>query len=175
MVLARIRRILFATAFVVAVLPAPRIHAQDHSAEADQLISTFQKIENNWSDAINTHNQFELENTLSKQFVGISAQGTVTNRDQQIAMLFNKQLAPRVLQQTVVTVRSYAGADGADIAVVSGTYVLKVKDGKGIDDERGIFTHIFLHTRTMWSCINAQNTIIINQLLPKTKLEQPKK
>jgi len=161
---------------IALALLLPTLHAQTNTAaEADQLISSFQKIEDAWSAAINNHDQFQLENILSPQFVGISAQGSVTNRDQQIAALFNKELAPAILSQKAITVRTYAGLDGANMAVVSGTYILKIKSGKDVDDEQGIFTHIFLYTHTRWTCINAQRTIIVNQLLPKTKLPAPKK
>jgi hypothetical protein len=163
-------------ALAILVPFSARLHAQtDNSNEADQLIASFQKIENAWSDAVNNHDQFALENVLSPQFVGISAVGSVTNRDQQIAALFNKSLAPTVLSQRVITVRTYAGVDGANIALVSGTYVLKTKDGHDVDNASGIFTHVYLYSRNRWLCINAQSTIIVNQLLPKTKLVAPKK
>ena len=165
---------LAAPQFVVAQTILQTTPAPD-PAESDRYIAEFQKIESAWTDAINTKNQFTLENILSPQFVGISATGQVTNRDQQIATLFRTGIAPAILTQRVITARVYAGANGTNFAVVSGTYALKTKDGKDVDDEQGIFTHIYLHNRTQWQCINAQRTIIINQLLPKTKLAPPKK
>jgi len=149
---------------------APTLRAQQNADVINKLISDFQGIENSWSDAINTHNQYELENVLNTSFVGISADGKVTNRDQQVAAMYISKNSPSILTQRVLTVSEYAGADGANIAIVSGTYILKTKDGHDVDDERGLFTHIYLHGRTTWTCIHSQRTIIINQLLPKTKL-----
>jgi hypothetical protein len=160
-------------AFTLLSHHMPVLHAQSDN-DANQLISTFQQVEDSWTSAVNNHDQFALENVLSPQFVGISAQGAVTNRDQQIAALFNKDLPPAVLDQKVVTVRTYAGLDGANVAVVSGTYALKTKDGRDVDDERGIFTQVFLYDHNRWVCINSQRTIIISQVLPKTKLSPSK-
>ena len=53
------------------------------SPEIDQ----FQKIENNWSDSINRHDQYALELVLSPLFVDVAASGDITTRNQQLAQV----------------------------------------------------------------------------------------
>ena len=163
---------------LIAALLLPALPARAQSDDPDAaaaLVASFQKVEDAWSAAINNHDQFALENILSAQFVGISAQGNVTNRDQQVALLFNKEKAPALIDQHVASVRTFAGINGANIAVVNGTYALQTKSGRDLDDEQGIFTHIYLHTRTAWVCINAQRTVVVDKVLARTRLAPPKK
>src|SRR5215469_14928673 len=68
---------------------APAATGTSAAATATTTASTevqqFQKIEDKWSDAVNNRDQYALELVLSPMFVGISASGDVTTRNQQLA------------------------------------------------------------------------------------------
>jgi hypothetical protein len=59
----------------------------------------FQKIEDRWSGAINSRDQYSLELVLSPEMIDISASGEVTTRNQQITMLLRKGAGPVSLNQ----------------------------------------------------------------------------
>ena len=114
-----------------------------------------QQVEDRWNDAITKRDQYALELVLAPQFIGISATGDVTTRNQQIANLFVKGSLPESLEQKVVSVR-FVG----DVAIVNGTYVMNWKTDKGPVLEKGIFSHVFEHVRTNWLCLNSQRTVV---------------
>ncbi len=114
-----------------------------------------QQVEDHWTNAVTKRDQYALELVLAPQFIGISATGDVTTRNQQIARLFVKGAEPDSLSQKVVSVR-FVG----DIAIVNGTYVMSWKDDKGPVLEKGIFSHVFEHVRTNWLCLNSQRTVV---------------
>jgi hypothetical protein len=114
-----------------------------------------QQLEDRWGNAVAKRDQYALELVLAPQFIGISATGDVTTRNQQIALLFVKGGEPESLSQKVVSVR-FVG----DIAIVNGTYVMSWKTEKGLVLEKGIFSHVFEHVRTNWLCLNAQRTVV---------------
>jgi hypothetical protein len=114
-----------------------------------------QQVEDRWNDAITKRDQYALELVLAPQFIGISATGDVTTRNQQIANLFVKGSLPESLEQKVVSVR-FVG----DVAIVNGTYVMSWKTDKGPVLEKGIFSHVFEHVRTNWLCLNSQRTVV---------------
>jgi hypothetical protein len=114
-----------------------------------------QQVEDRWNDAITKRDQYALELVLAPQFIGISATGDVTTRNQQIANLFVKNSLPESLEQKVVSVR-FVG----DVAIVNGTYVMSWKTDKGPVLEKGIFSHVFEHVRTNWLCLNSQRTVV---------------
>ncbi len=114
-----------------------------------------QQVEDRWNDAITKRDQYALELVLAPQFIGISATGDVTTRNQQIANLFVKGSLPESLAQKVVSVR-FVG----DVAIVNGTYVMSWKTDKGPVLEKGIFSHVFEHVRTNWLCLNSQRTVV---------------
>ena len=114
-----------------------------------------QQVEDRWSDAITKRDQYGLELVLAPQFIGISASGDVTTRNQQIAHLFVKGEGPESLEQKVVSVR-FVG----EVAIVNGTYVMTWKTDKGPVLEKGIFSHVFEHVRTNWLCLNSQRTVV---------------
>jgi ketosteroid isomerase-like protein len=118
-------------------------------------VSEFQKIEDSWSNAINARDQYGLELILSPLFVGISATGDVSTRNQQVADLISGDDKTLHLEQHVITVRTLG-----DIAVANGTYVLHHKVSSGQVDEKGVFTHVFQKVRGGWLCVNSQQTTV---------------
>jgi ketosteroid isomerase-like protein len=118
-------------------------------------IRDIQKIEDNWSGAINQRDQYALELVLSPLFVDVSAVGDVTTRNQQVANLIAAEDKTLHLDQKVITVRMLG-----DIAVANGTYVLHHKVGSATVDEKGVFTHVFEKVRNGWLCINSQRTLL---------------
>ncbi len=93
-----------------------------------------QQVEDRWATAVTKRDQYALELVLAPQYIGISASGDVTTRNQQIAHLFVKNAGPDSLEQKVISVR-FVG----DVAIVNGTYVMSWKGEKGPVLEKGIF------------------------------------
>jgi hypothetical protein len=114
-----------------------------------------QQVEDRWADAVTKRDQYGLELVLAPQFIGISATGDVTTRNQQISNLFVKNSGLESLSQKVVSVR-FVG----DVAIVNGTYSMSWKTDKGPVLEKGIFSHVFEHVRTNWLCLNSQRTVV---------------
>ncbi len=114
-----------------------------------------QQVEDRWDTAVTKRDQYGLELVLAPQFIGISASGDVTTRNQQIAQLFAKNAEPDSLEQKVVSVR-FVG----EVAIVNGTYVMTWKGEKTPFEEKGIFSHVFEHVRGTWLCLNAQRTVV---------------
>jgi ketosteroid isomerase-like protein len=130
------------------------------SPEIDQ----FQKIENNWSDSINRHDQYALELVLSPLFVDVAASGDITTRNQQLAQVITGEDKTIYLTQKVITVRMLG-----DIAVANGTYTLHHKVNVAQVDEKGVFTHVFERLRGGWVCVNSQRTALREDNNVKTK------
>ncbi len=128
-----------------------------------------QQVEDRWNDAVTKRDQYGLELVLAPQFIGISATGEVTTRNQQIARLFVKGEVPDSLSQKVVSVR-FVG----DVAIVNGTYVMSWKTDKGPVLEKGIFSHVFEHVRTTWLCLNSQRTVVAEDSKRAAAQEKPK-
>lgn len=128
-------------------------------------IKEMQKLEDQWSDSIVKRDQYGMELLLSPLYVGISASGEVTTRNQQIAQLFQKTTDPLTMEQRVISARMLG-----DVAVVNGTYVTRRKTGSDTLEERGIFTHVFQRVRSNWLCINSQRTIVAEESPTKQKV-----
>ncbi len=145
------RRIQSLLLILCGSLPAASIAAQQatKTTAVPPEFREMQQVEDRWDDAISKRDQYQLELVLAPQFIGISATGDVTTRNQQIAQLFVKNAGPEALQQKVVSVR-FVG----DVAIVNGTYVITWKTDKGPVLEKGIFSHVFEHVRTNWLCLN---------------------
>lgn len=125
----------------------------------------FQQIEDKWADAITQKDQYALELILAPSYVDISAAGVVSDRDQQIAHLLAKGTPQQILENKTVSVRILA-----DAAIVNGTYILHDKKAaKGVDEEKGIFTHVFQRGKNGWLCVSAQRTAVTGQSQPKGK------
>jgi ketosteroid isomerase-like protein len=133
--------------------PAPVAAQPAVTSTESPAIREFQKIEDAWSSAFNQRDQYSLELVLSPLFVDVSAGGEITTRNQQLALLITGEDKILHLDQRVITVRMLG-----DIAVASGTYVLRHKAGSGQVDEKGVFTHVFERAHGGWLCLNSQRT-----------------
>jgi ketosteroid isomerase-like protein len=118
-------------------------------------VQDFQKIEDKWTDAVNAHDQYALELVLSPVFVGISATGDITTRNQQLADVIADPDKALHLEQRIITVRMLG-----DIVVANGTYILHHKVGNNEVDEKGVFTHVFERMHNSWVCVNSQRTVL---------------
>jgi hypothetical protein len=114
---------------------------------------TFQQIEDRWSQAIAKRDQYALELVLSPELIDVSAWGDQTTRNQQIAMLFEKDAEPLSFGPRVTNVRTFG-----EVAVVIGSYDEQLRfNGKTVL-QTGLFTHIYHNERGNWLCVNAQRT-----------------
>jgi hypothetical protein len=133
-------------------------------------ITQFQKLEDQWSEALEKHDQYTLELLMSPAYLDISSVGDITTRNQQIALLYEKSGAqPVSMEQRVVNVRTIE-----DTAIVDGTYVQKWKVNGVVHEERGIFTHVYQHARGNWACVHSQRTPVVEKADEKT-VKQAKK
>jgi ketosteroid isomerase-like protein len=145
-------RSLFAA--VLFLCPIHTLTAQPADPSPD--LAAMQQVEDSWDAAVSKHDQYALENLLSRDYVGISAEGNVTTRNQQISHLFVAGAEPLTLKQKVISARVLG-----DVAVVNGTYVM---EWQGASDqhkvaEKGVFTHVFRkNSAGNWQCINSQRT-----------------
>lgn len=142
--------------------PAPAVPGAT-STQSDQL-AQFQKIEDAWSAAVNHHDQYGLELVLSPLLVDVSSTGSVTTRNQQVALVLNTDDKTINLEQKVVAVRPLG-----DVAVATGTYVLHHKVNSAEVDEKGVFMHVYQHVRGGWVCVNSQRTLLREDTGAKTK------
>jgi len=128
-----------------------------------------QQAEDRWANAVTKRDQYGLELVLAPQFIGISASGDVTTRNQQIAHLFVKGTEPESLEQKVVSVR-FVG----EVAIVNGTYVMTWKGEKAPILEKGIFSHVFEHANNTWLCLNSQRTVVAEVDKTANPVDRPK-
>ena len=156
---------IFVSLAASAVLLGGLASAQQTATTQPPEITQFQKLEDQWSDAVAKRDQYSLELLMSPLLVNISSTGEVTTRNQQIAQLFEKEgPQPISMEQRVVNVRTIE-----DMALVDGTYIVKWKINGQIREERGIFTHVYQHVRNNWVCVHAQRTAVIEKSDEKTK------
>lgn len=118
-------------------------------------VAQFQKIEDDWSNAVNKHDQYGLENALSPLLVDVAANGDVTTRNQQVVQVINGDDKTIWLTQKVITVRMLG-----DVAVANGTYTFHHKVDSAAVDEKGVFTHVFQRLHDRWICVNSQRTAV---------------
>lgn len=148
-----------------AAKPAPAaLPSSTATTDVGPQVKEFQKIEDNWSNAINARDQYSLELVLSPLFVDVSANGDITTRNQQLAQLITGEDKSMHLEQRVVTVRLLG-----DTAVANGTYQLHHKATSGAVDEKGVFTHVFERQRSGWVCVNSQRTLLREDASGKKK------
>jgi ketosteroid isomerase-like protein len=126
-------------------------------------LAEMQQVENAWDDAIAKHDQYALENLLAADYIGISAEGDVTTRNQQIAHMFVAGAEPLSLKQTVITVRPVG-----DAVLVNGTYVMEWPDTTAKEQakvaEKGVFTQVFRRNGAGgWQCISSQRTVVATE------------
>jgi hypothetical protein len=138
--------------------------AAPHQASQLPDKQTFQQIEDRWSQAIAKRDQYALELVLSPELIDVSAWGDQTTRNQQIAMLFEKDAEPLSLGQRVTNVRTFG-----DVAVVIGSYEEQLRvNGKQLR-QTGLFTHIYHSERGNWLCVNAQRTADLESVPEKAR------
>jgi hypothetical protein len=118
-------------------------------------IRDLQKVEDNWSNALNQRDQYGLELVLSPLFVNVAASGDISTRDQSIVALLNEQDKYAVTDMHVITVRMLG-----DVAVANGTYSFTHRVNNTPVVERGVFTHVFQKLHGNWVCMNAQRTVL---------------
>jgi ketosteroid isomerase-like protein len=146
-------------AAAIFALPFGSLAAQ--SADPSPAIAQMQQVEDSSDAAVTKRDQYALENLLARDYVGISAEGNVTTRTQQISHLFVAGAEPVSLTQKVIGARVIG-----DLAVVNGTYVM---EWQGANDqqkvaEKGVFTHIFRkNSLGNWQCINSQRTVVATE------------
>ena len=123
-------------------------------------VQQFQKLEDGWSIAAVNKDQYALENLLAPTFIDISAAAQVKTRNQSIVDALGGVPEPLLsMEQKVVNVRTVG-----DVAIVEGTYVLRLKEDRRTRDERGVFTHVWQKGRLSWNCVSAQRTAVVDQL-----------
>ncbi len=150
-------RVTLAALLLVASTASP-LPAQTQGGQT--TLQQFQRLEDDWSVALAHKDQYALENLLSPTFVDIAASGAVNTRNQSIVDTLGGVPEPLLsVEQKVVSVRVVS-----DIAIVEGTYVLRLKQGPRTRDERGVFTHVYQRARNLWTCISAQRTAVVDQL-----------
>jgi ketosteroid isomerase-like protein len=139
--------------------------SQNGAATTDSAqVGEFQKIENNWSEAVNQRDQYALELVLSPLFIDVSSKGEITTRNQQLAQAISNDDKTINLEQHVIAVRKLG-----DVVIANGTYTLHHKATSGPVDEKGVFTHVFQRTRGGWMCVNSQRTVLREEVSTKTK------
>jgi hypothetical protein len=155
---------LAASAVLFAGFAAAQQRAPEQPQQPPEIVQ-FQKLEDQWSDAVAKRDQYSLELLMSPVLVNISASGEVTTRNQQIAQLYEKS-GPQLMsmEQRVVNVRTFE-----DTAIVDGTYIIRWKIDGQTREERGIFTHVFQHARGNWVCVHAQRTAVVEKTDEKQK------
>lgn len=136
----------------------------DVMSTSPQSLGQFQKIEDAWSNAINTRDQYSLELVLSPLFVDVAATGDISTRNQMVAYLISGNDKSLHLEQKVITVRLMG-----DAAVVNGTYILHHQSEDGPVDDKGVFTHVFQRTKSRWVCMNSQRTLVREEATGKGK------
>jgi hypothetical protein len=134
----------------------PKAEAQAQPGTVQQ----FQKTEDSWSVALVNKDQYGLENLMSPTFIDIAASGAVNTRNQSIADTLAGLPQPLLsVEQKVVNVRVVS-----DVAIVEGTYVMRLKQEARTRDERGIYTHVYQRSHNTWSCVSAQRTAVVDEL-----------
>jgi ketosteroid isomerase-like protein len=144
----------------------PALRAQTSETDSPE-IAKIREIETNWAAALVKKDQFALDLALAPTYVDISATGDVSTKNQQIARLFAENYAVLGYNETITSIRVLG-----DIAIAQGTYTLRRKWASDVQEDRGIFTHIYQRNRATWQCINGQRTIVKEQVGPPKKVEK---
>ena len=161
---------------VVLCVTAPAAHAQttqDASASyAAQSSDTpdvlkVKAIETSWAEALVKKDQYALDLALAPSYVGISATGEVTTKNQAIARLFATNYSVLGYNETITSIRVLG-----DTAVAQGTYTLRRRWGNDVQEEQGIFTHVYARVRDTWQCVNSQQTVVSQKVAPPKTSEK---
>jgi ketosteroid isomerase-like protein len=159
--------LLLATLFAAIAFAPIQLQAQSAADPDSPEIAKVRTIESNWANALVKKDQYALDLALSPNYVDISATGEVTTKDQQIARLFSQNYPLTAYNETITSIRVLG-----DTAIAQGTYTLRRKWGDAMQEDRGIFTHVYQRTRTSWQCINGQRTIVREQVAAPRKTEK---
>lgn len=141
----------------VSYAPSTEMQSSAMAPEVDEM----QKVANLWDDAVNHRDQYGLELVLSPKLVDISSTGQVTNRDEQVALVIQKNSPLLVLDQKVASVRMLG-----NVAIVNGIYDMQFRpspERKQEKEEKGVYSQVFEHLRNSWVCINSQRTKLVAQ------------
>lgn len=149
--------LLLSCCVAIAQTPAPAAAADRPGVTVTESpeVMQFQKIEDNWANAVNSRDQYSLELVLSPLFVDVAATGDITTRNQQLVQVISPEDKSLWLTQKVITVRMLG-----DIAVANGTYTLHHKVNGSEVDEKGVFTHVYERLRGGWVALNSQRTAL---------------
>src|SRR5208337_22171 len=82
--------------------PVPPANEPAVTTTVSPEIAQFKKLEDNWSDAVNRHDQYGLELVLSPLFVDVSASGNITTRNQQLVQVMTGEDKTLYLTQKVI-------------------------------------------------------------------------
>ena len=130
-----------------------------------------QQVEDRWNDAVTKRDQYALELVLAPQFIGISASGDVTTRNQQIAKLFVKGGRARL----AVAKGGECAFRGGHVAIVNGTYVMSWKTRRGSGArKRHLLSRVLSMCGTNWLCLNSQRTVVAEDSRRAATPEKPK-
>lgn len=144
-----------AAAFAQDAIPASATAKSEAASTDSAAIREFQAVENKWSQAENDHDQYGLDLLLSPLLVNIAENGDVTTRNQQVVQAITNDDKLYFLSQKVIAVRMLG-----DVAVVSGTYLLRHHVNEKLVTDKGVFTHVYQRQRGGWQCVNAQRTLV---------------
>jgi hypothetical protein len=138
--------------------PTQPAAASTNSAE----IREFQAVEDKWSQAENKHDQFGLDLVLSPLLVNVSENGDITTHNEQVVQAITNDDKMYFLSQKVIAVRMLG-----DVAVVNGTYLLRHEVNEKVVTDHGVFTHVYQRQPSGWECVNAQRTLVAENLSSK--------
>jgi hypothetical protein len=165
----RLSTLLLAVTLCAPVAPAVAQEAASSQNAAETPVQQFQHQEDSWSIALVNKDEFALDNLLAPTFVDIAATAQVSTRNQYIADTLTGMPAPLLsVEQRVVSVRIIS-----DVAIVEGTYILKVRGtGDHVLDQSGIYTHIYVRSHNAWACVNAQRTQVTDTAETRAQAEK---
>lgn len=148
------------------------LNPQQSNPQAEQT-AEFQKLADRWDDAVGQHDQYGLELVLAPQYIGITDQGEVQNRDELVSQMVMKGAEHYSMQQKVTSVRELG-----DVAVVNGMYdrlypASRLSHIKA-RDEKGVFSQVWIRAHNSWQCINSQRTLIANAVSASQKKKADK-
>ncbi len=142
--------------------------SQSGSAVSNEVVQSFQNLENTWSQAVDHRDQYALELVLAPDFLNVGIDGEISTRNLQIAQLLQKHDTLPSLRRRVVNVRDYG-----DITIVFGTFIERSRADKQTAEHDGVFTHVYQQVRGKWRCVSAHWTAL--QPAPETRNRRSKK
>lgn len=148
------------------------LNPQQSNPQAEQ-VAEFQKVIDRWDDAVGQHDHYGVELVLAPQYIGITDQGVVQNRDELVSLMVMKGAEHYELQQKVTSVRELG-----DVAVVNGMYDRLYPASRlshvRARDEKGVFSQVWIRAHKSWQCINSQRTLIAGAVSASQKKKASK-